>query len=139
MACDVTSLAAVKEAKRGSLSKEGLFHIRSLTNIIRHQCECLGKGVGAPHPLDLISKETQQIVIFDEMKNFELFSNQLTSQERDRLSGSERQETSLPLSVMKEYPKTSKDVWNFEEFVEVLEERKREKRERERERKREGE
>lgn len=55
MACDVTALAAVKEAKRGSISKEGLYHIRTLTNMIREQCNELGCGVGAPQSLTLLS------------------------------------------------------------------------------------
>jgi hypothetical protein len=58
MACDVTALAAVKEAKRKSISKDGLFHIRTLTNLIREQCKELGCGIGAPQSLYLTSQHS---------------------------------------------------------------------------------
>ena len=51
MACNVTSLAAVKEAGRGSMGREGLYLIRSLTRDLRELCRQLGRGVGCPHSL----------------------------------------------------------------------------------------
>ena len=58
MACDVTALAAVKEGERQSLGKEGLYHVRTLTNVIREECRQLGKGVGAPQSLGLSKEES---------------------------------------------------------------------------------
>ena len=53
MACDVTSLAAVKEAKRCTIDKNGLFQIRSITNNLKDLCKALGRGIGAPKPIQL--------------------------------------------------------------------------------------
>ena len=55
MALDVTALAAVKEAKRGSIDKNDLFEIRSFSNSIRKQIDLLGPGSGAPRSIQFSS------------------------------------------------------------------------------------
>ena len=53
VACDVTALATVKEAKRGTLGKYGMYLIRSLTNNLRIISESIGRGVGAPSSIQV--------------------------------------------------------------------------------------
>ena len=73
VACDVTSLAAVKEAKRCTIDKNGLFQIRSITNNLKKLCQVLGRGVGAPAPIqiDESSLLTEQNIQIEEEKKKE--------------------------------------------------------------------
>ena len=79
LACDVASLAAVKEAKRGSLTKDDLFNFRAIINSIIYHITLFGPGTGCPKSINLTHLQEVEQIELSTLKNSINESNDIFS------------------------------------------------------------